>query len=62
MSVRITTNPTFRAESPQPLGVVAFRESLWESASDGKRFLGLAAKRGPQSYTVVLNWQADLKK
>jgi len=58
MAVEIATNPAFRAGMPQPLGIFA---DAWESP-DGKRFLARAAKNGPQSYTVVLNWQAGLKK
>ena len=36
--------------------------SPWDSTADGKRFLAAAAKSGPEPYTVVLNWQAGLKK
>jgi hypothetical protein len=35
---------------------------VWDSAADGRRFLMLATKNGSQPYTVVLNWQAGLKK
>jgi eukaryotic-like serine/threonine-protein kinase len=62
MAVKIATHPAFRAEPPQALGVVTFRESVWDSAADGKRFLRLAAKTArPEPYTVVLNWQTGLK-
>jgi hypothetical protein len=38
-------------------------QSFWDAASDGKRYLRLATKTGTQEpYTVVLNWQAALKK
>jgi Tol biopolymer transport system component len=60
MAVEIATNPAFRTGTPQPLGLSTF--ASWDSAADGKRFLSLAAKGGPPQYTVVLNWQAGLKK
>jgi Tol biopolymer transport system component len=68
MAVEIATNPAFRAGEPRPLGVLASAfvnsvgSSTWDSAADGTRFLRLATKGGPQPYTVVLNWQAGLKK
>jgi hypothetical protein len=34
----------------------------WDSTSDGRRFLLLAPKDRPEPYTLVLNWQAGLKK
>jgi hypothetical protein len=60
MAVEIATNPAFRAGNPQPFGVFVFER--WDSAADGRRFLSLAAKSGPSPYTVVLDWQAGLKK
>jgi Tol biopolymer transport system component len=59
MAVEIATKLAFRAGSPQSLGSLP---GAWDSAADGKRFLVLASKSGPQPYTVVLNWQAGLKK
>jgi Tol biopolymer transport system component len=60
MAVEIATSPAFRAGKSQPLGLVAPDE--WDSA-DGKRFLLAAPKTGkPEPYTVMLNWQAGLKK
>jgi hypothetical protein len=36
---------------------------LWDSTADGKRFLVATPVMGkPEPYTVVLNWQAGLKK
>jgi hypothetical protein len=32
------------------------------TTGDGRRFLRLATTSGAQPYTVVLNWQAGLKK
>jgi hypothetical protein len=60
-AVPISTNPNFRAGKPQPIGGLNFG-SGWDTAADGKRFLGLATKNGSQLFTIVLNWQADLKK
>jgi hypothetical protein len=60
MAVEIGANPGFRAGSPQLLGAFIF--GTWDSAADGRRFLRLATTSGPQPYTVVLNWQAGLKK
>jgi Tol biopolymer transport system component len=60
MAVEIATNPAFRAGNPQPLGVLG--SFVWDSAADGRRFLVLATRGGPQPFTVVLNWQAGLKK
>jgi hypothetical protein len=61
MAVEIATNPAFRAGNPQPLGL--FVSLPWDSAADGKRFLSLAATASRQTtFTVVLNWQAGLKK
>ncbi|MEO8052631.1 MAG: protein kinase, partial [Acidobacteriota bacterium] len=60
MAVEIATKPTFRAGNPQPLGNLPL--PAWDSAADGKRFLGVAYVSGQQGYTVVLNWQAGLKK
>jgi eukaryotic-like serine/threonine-protein kinase len=62
MAVEIAATPAFRAGKPRPLGALTF-PSGWDSAADGRRFLGLATKsETPPSYTVVLNWQAGLKK
>jgi Tol biopolymer transport system component len=60
LAVEIAANPAFRAGNPQPLGVST--SASWDPAADGRRFLSLANKSGPQPYTVVLNWQAGLKK
>jgi hypothetical protein len=65
MAVEIATKLEFRAGKPQPLGTLfrlLGRLSPWDSAADGKRFLAPAAQSALQPYTVVLNWQAGLKK
>jgi eukaryotic-like serine/threonine-protein kinase len=62
MAVEIVTSPVFRAGSPKPL-VPLSTQAIWDSASDGQRFLVSLPKSGkPEPYTVVLNWQASLKK
>ena len=60
MAVEIATIPSFRAGIPHPLGSSPFR--AWDSAADGKRFIAPGIMRGQQPATVVLNWQAGLKK
>jgi Tol biopolymer transport system component len=60
MAVDITTGSEFRAGKPQRLGIPQF-EGAW-GTPDGKRFLVQAPDDKPQPYTVVLNWQAGLKK
>jgi len=63
MAVEITTSPVFRAGKPRPLGLVIPRGAGWDATGEGKRFLVAAPKSGkPEPYTVVLNWQAGLKK
>jgi len=71
MAVEIATNPEFKPGKPQPLGFTARARSTtgigWGSTADGRRFLvatpKTAAKNsGPEPYTVILNWQAGLKK
>jgi hypothetical protein len=61
MAVEIATKPEFRAESLQHFGLVIPREAMWDSVADGSRFLAPNVDR-PEPYTVVLNWQAALKK
>jgi eukaryotic-like serine/threonine-protein kinase len=63
MAVDINTSGLFQAGTPKalfkaPIGVV-----FWEVSSDGKRFLMPAPSSGAKRpFTVVLNWQAGLKK
>jgi hypothetical protein len=65
MSAEIVTWPAFQSSAPKtlfslPAGVI------WFSAvtGDGKRFLvPVPSSQGaPMQFTVVLNWQAGLKK
>jgi serine/threonine protein kinase/Tol biopolymer transport system component len=65
MAVEIATNPEFKPGKPQPLGFLAGAE--WDCTADGRRFLVAVPKttgKGdrPEPYTVILNWQASLKK
>jgi Tol biopolymer transport system component len=67
MAVEISTKPEFRPGKPQPLGFSAATGTssgfMWDSAADGRRFLVAAPKSNRQEpYTVILNWQAALKK
>jgi Tol biopolymer transport system component len=65
MSAATATKPAFQTSAPKAL----FRMPagmLYSPAvtGDGKRFLvaGPVGQSGPQQFTVVLNWQAGLKK
>jgi hypothetical protein len=66
MAAEIAANPEVRAGKPQPLGPSSPLQGasfVWDSTADGKRFLlAQTPKRGPEQFTVVLNWQAGLKK
>jgi hypothetical protein len=66
MRVEIATSPEFRPGKPQPLGFSA-GDARWDCTADGRRFLVAMPKttgKGdrPEPYTVILNWQAGLKK
>ena len=64
MAVELSADPVFRAGKPQPLGLAIPLRAAWDSTADGKRFLVAVPKTstGPESYTVILNWQTGLKK
>jgi Tol biopolymer transport system component len=68
MAVEIATNPEFKPGKPQPLGFSAGgSDTAWDCTADGRRFLVAVPKTEPKSkgqepYTVILNWQASLKK
>jgi Tol biopolymer transport system component len=61
MAAEIATSPEFKPGAPQRLGIPQ-QEGAWGASLDGKRFLKLAPEGKPQPYTVVLNWQAGLKR
>jgi serine/threonine protein kinase len=71
MAVDVTEGPVFKTGAPkslfQALAVRGRRESLlgvlrWDVASNGKRFLINTMKTPSDSLTVVLNWDAEMKK
>jgi len=67
MAVEVSTSGVFQAGIPKPLfktpGVANYQ---WDVSADGKRFLmpvpSAAATATQPSFTVVLNWQAGLRK
>jgi eukaryotic-like serine/threonine-protein kinase len=65
MAVEVRTKGTaFEAGIPKQLFQLPTGSSYWDVTSDGEKFL-VPVPSGPQSrtpITVVLNWQADLKK
>ena len=66
MGVDVSTSGVFQAGIPKALFKVPNGVIWWDVSSDGKRFL--MATPSPTSpaaspeFTVVLNWQAALKK
>jgi dipeptidyl aminopeptidase/acylaminoacyl peptidase len=61
MAVEIAGESGFRAGHPHAIGAAITR--AWDAAPDGKSFLAtVLANPKPQPYTVVLNWQATLKR
>jgi Tol biopolymer transport system component len=69
MSVPVTTGSVFQAGAPQVLFQLprrdgdAFIPPRWSPSPDGKRFLFVApTTQEGVPFTVVLNWQAGLKK
>jgi eukaryotic-like serine/threonine-protein kinase len=64
MSVSIDTGASFHAGVPRVLFPLPPTASSGEPTADLKRFLAAvpAEQKGPQSFTVMLNWAAGLKK
>jgi len=70
MAVDVSTRGVFQAGVPRPLFKVPAGVLFWDVSSDGKRFVMAApsaseVSAGPAAsspMTVVLNWQAALKK
>jgi hypothetical protein len=61
MSTAITTVDTLRPGVPQSLFHLA--GAWWDVTGDGNRFLvGLPVDQGVPPFTVILNWQSELKK
>jgi hypothetical protein len=66
MAVEVSISDMFQAGIPNPLFKVPAGVLFWDVSADGKRFL-MAAPSGASAavqppFTVVLNWQAALKK
>jgi serine/threonine protein kinase/Tol biopolymer transport system component len=66
MAVDVSAGGVFQAGIPKPLFKVPAGVLFWDVSADGKRFL-MAAPSGASAavqppFTVVLNWQAGLKK
>ena len=66
MAVDITTSPSFQAGIPKPLFTMPTGAGNWDVTADGKRFLAAVPQQAQQNantpITVVLNWEAGLKK
>jgi eukaryotic-like serine/threonine-protein kinase len=71
MAVEVTTSPVFQAGVPKALFQTALTLrtqasafNQWDTSADGRRFLltGQGGQSEEVPFTVVLNWQAALKK
>jgi Tol biopolymer transport system component len=69
MAVEVAATPGFQASVPKilfqaPPQIDVTTPYLWDVTADGKRFLfpAPAGQQGNAPFTVVLNWQAGLKK
>ena len=68
MTVEVNTGDVFQAGVPKQLFKVPAGVLFWDVSADGNKFLMAAPSgAGPTSqpqppFTVVLNWQAALKK
>jgi serine/threonine protein kinase len=65
MAVSVDTRPEFHAGVPKALFQAPPKgfDGQWATSLDGKRFLFLVPEtQGQEPFTVVLNWQAGLKK
>jgi hypothetical protein len=63
MAVEVTSNPVFQAGTPKLLFQAPVQPSrgVGDFTVDGQHFLFLAPM-GQAPFTVILNWQAGLKK
>jgi eukaryotic-like serine/threonine-protein kinase len=62
MAVEISSSPKFNPGKPHPLGMPPLL-SPRNATNDGQRFLMPVPKSSqPEPYTVVMNWQAGLKR
>jgi len=66
MAVDVSISGVFQAGVPKALFKVPAGVLWWDVSSDGKRFLmatpSAVGASAPPKFTVVLNWQAALKK
>ena len=64
MAVDISTSPAFQAGIPKPLFMMPANVGAWDVTADGKRFLVAVPvqQNANTPITVVLNWEAGLKK
>ena len=70
MAVEIAAHPEFKLGKPHPLGFKTGADSLtgigWDFTPEGRFLVGTPwtgpKSNGPEPYTVILNWQAGLKK
>jgi eukaryotic-like serine/threonine-protein kinase len=65
MALDVDTKGVFQAGIPKPLFKVPPGVLFWDASADGKRFLMAAPDASTSAqppFTVVLNWQAGLKK
>jgi Tol biopolymer transport system component len=59
MSVPLTTDPALRPGAPKRMFAI---DRMYEVAGDGNRFLvSVPVEQGASPFTVVLNWQSELK-
>jgi hypothetical protein len=66
MAVDVSTTGVFQAGVPKALFNVPPGVLFWDVAPDGKRFVmaapAVASTAAQPKFTMVLNWQAALKK
>jgi Tol biopolymer transport system component len=64
VAAEIATKPVFQVSPPKTLFQLPAGVNSSGVTADGKRFLFVVpvAQNGPRQFTVVLNWQAGLKK
>jgi hypothetical protein len=63
MAVAVNAGPEFHAGTPQLVFQGPVKQNLWDVAADGKRLLVAVPVQSSQApFTVLLNWQAALKK
>jgi hypothetical protein len=70
MAVKVGAGPVFRPSAPEPLFQVGIRAALpapfwtWDVTADGKLFVAAVEPQsaGNAPITVVLDWQAALKR